>query len=395
MNVSDNGDQNYADLNFPKSPDRSTYSDGQQHPTYGSMGPNFFEDEEGQQTVPSITSDFNRDESIGMILRLACAHVISYLIVAVVAYSYWLEPTWTCIDSLYFATNLFTTVGQGDKEPSTPTGQLFTVFMSVYGVAVLGVFLGVLGHFVSEKQLAVVQKIKSRSRNTVLTTLMETAEEQQKQQQQKRTNISNKQQISPLKSQPPKVPASYIATWGTDFRALCHDVWVVIKTEFPEIALVIVLAFVLGMREGWSIISTLYFCIMSASTTGFGDFVPKTQVDKLYCVFFLPLSVAVLGEVLGRIATVYLQRQTRQKEAEFLQRTITLCDLRRMDANNDDNVDMEEFLTFMLVALQKVDPQDLEDLKTTFHALDANGNGYLDRNDLAKLAETAQKRNSA
>lgn len=78
---------------------------------------------------------------------------------------------------------------------------------------------------------------------------------------------------------------------------------------------------------------------------GYGDYTPQTQIDKLYCIFFLPLSVAVFGEVLGRIASIYIQRQIRKSERKFLQRSITLCDLRRMDANGDNQVDMEEFLT--------------------------------------------------
>ena len=79
--------------------------------------------------------------------------------------------------------------------------------------------------------------------------------------------------------------------------------------------------------------STMYFAIMSASTTGYGDYTPKTQIDKLYCIFFLPLSVAVFGEVLGRIASVYIQRRMRRAEQKFMRRSVTLCDMRRMDTN--------------------------------------------------------------
>ena len=172
-----------------------------------------------------------------------------------------------------------------------------------------------------------------------------------------------------------------------DSMALLKDIQFVLSAELPEIMAVAVFAFILGYREGWSFVSILYFCIMSASTTGFGDFVPQSQINKLYCVFFLPLAVAVFGEVLGRIASVYVQRKARAKEAALLRRSITLCDLRRMDSNEDGCVDMEDFLSFMLVALQKVEPQLLDDLKATFHALDNNGNGLLDKDDLVQLTQ--------
>lgn len=130
---------------------------------------------------------------------------------------------------------------------------------------------------------------------------------------------------------------------------------------------------------------TLSFPEAIDSTTGFGDYTPKSTSDKIYCIFFLPLAVAVFGEVLGRIATLYITRRTRQAELEHLQKTVTLCDLRQMDANHDGCVDREEFITFMLVALQKVDQESIDELKMIFHALDADGNGTLEKNDLVAL----------
>jgi hypothetical protein len=57
--------------------------------------------------------------------------------------------------------------------------------------------------------------------------------------------------------------------WFDDQKALLKDVTAVVKQEAPEILAVMCFAFILGFREGWSLTSTLYFCIMSASTTGF------------------------------------------------------------------------------------------------------------------------------
>ena len=161
---------------------------------------------------------------------------------------------------------------------------------------------------------------------------------------------------------------------------------------------------------------------MSASTTGYGDYTPgksttdlispyhassrlacpgltyslpfprsilfaATQADKLYCIFFLPLSVAVFGEVLGRIASIYITRRTRQAEYKHLKRSITQCDLRKMDSNRDGKVDMEEFMSFMLVALQKVDQESIDDIKSIFYSLDADGNGVLEKDDLVALSQ--------
>ncbi len=172
-----------------------------------------------------------------------------------------------------------------------------------------------------------------------------------------------------------------------DHVSLADDVWKVVSAEFPLIGLVAIMALILGIREGWGVTSTLYFCIMAATTTGYGDYTPSTQIDKLYCVILLPLAVAVFGEVLGRIANIYIQRKQRIAQAKFLHRSLTLCDLRNMDTNADGKVNREEFLCFMLVALQKVDRETIDQLKSIFDSLDTNKNGLLEEEDLVELAE--------
>ena len=172
-----------------------------------------------------------------------------------------------------------------------------------------------------------------------------------------------------------------------DHISLADDIWHVVVAQFPLIALVAIMGLILGIREGWGITSTLYFCIMAATTTGYGDYAPHNQLDKLYCVILLPLAVTVFGEVLGRIASVYIQRKHRLAQSKFVHRSLTLCDLRNMDSNDDGKVDREEFISFMLVALQKVEQSTIDELKAVFDSLDTTGNGFLEEDDLVELAE--------
>ena len=128
---------------------------------------------------------------------------------------------------------------------------------------------------------------------------------------------------------------------------------------------------------------------MAATTTGYGDYTPTNQLDKLYCVLLLPLAVAVFGEILGRIANIYIERKQRVAQTKFLHRSLTLCDIRNMDSDDDGRVDMSDLMSFMLIALQKVDRRTIEELKTIFHALDTNGNGCLEEADLRELVDSS------
>jgi potassium channel subfamily K len=321
--------------------------------------------------APSLTEQFEGVDADWSVLRLCALYTLSYIVLAIIAFSFIFEH-WTIIDSIYFATSTFTTVGYGDLEPTTEGGQLFTIFFATYGVIILGIFIGIVGHAISEGQSKAIQKLH-RSKTKRLLKMM----------------FRRHSYESTLSQQSTASTSSDSSSFFSDHATLFQDVIQVCRVELPEILVVVFLAWILGLREGWSFTSTMYFCIMSASTTGFGDYTPKSQVDKVYCIFYLPLSVAVFGEVLGRIASLYINRRRRRAEQAFLKRCITMCDLRRMDANRDGQVDREEFVCYMLVALQKVDQSTIDELKDIFHVLDRNDNGMLEKDDLVEITQSS------
>ena len=126
---------------------------------------------------------------------------------------------------------------------------------------------------------------------------------------------------------------------------------------------------------------------ISFSTIGFGDVTAKSQVLRLFMVFFLPVGVATFGEMLSRIAAVYIDRKNRVARKKFLQRSLTLCDIESMDEDNNGDVSREEFVSFMLVALQKVTEADIAELRRVFHSLDVDSSGTINKQDLVVMAQ--------
>ena len=82
-----------------------------------------------------------------------------------------------------------------------------------------------------------------------------------------------------------------------------------------------------------------------------------------------------------------MERKRFQVEGAFLERTMTLADLKTMDVNHDGKVSELEFITYMLVAMQKVEDQDLKDLRMLFHRLDKGKSGTIDKQDLVHLSQ--------
>ena len=64
-----------------------------------------------------------------------------------------------------------------------------------------------------------------------------------------------------------------------------------------------------------------------------------------------------------------------------------------MDEDGDGSVQMGEFLSFMLVAMQKVSAEEIEELKELFRTLDADGGGTLQKEDLMILAKRKSGQN--
>ena len=126
---------------------------------------------------------------------------------------------------------------------------------------------------------------------------------------------------------------------------------------------------------------------ITGTTIGFGDLHPSSGFTRSLCLLYIPLAVAVLGECLGRIAGAYMERKRFQVEGAFLERTMTLADLKTMDVNHDGKVSELEFITYMLVAMQKVEDQDLKDLRMLFHRLDKGKSGTIDKQDLVHLSQ--------
>ena len=126
--------------------------------------------------------------------------------------------------------------------------------------------------------------------------------------------------------------------------------------------------------------------VITGTTVGFGDLGPTTVGTKIACVFYLPLAVAVLGEFIGRIAVAYMSKKQYQVESQFMARSMTLSDLEVIDTSNNGRVSENEFLIYMLAALQKVEKEEIEEIMTLFRKLDKSNTGTIDKGDLIEMS---------
>jgi len=70
--------------------------------------------------------------------------------------------------------------------------------------------------------------------------------------------------------------------------------------EFRAIVLAAVLTLTVGtifyrFTEGWSTLNSLYFCVTTLTTIGFGDYAPKTALGKIFTIIYVLIGLGILG----------------------------------------------------------------------------------------------------
>jgi len=304
------------------------------------------------------------DLSTKNIMIKCIAGLLIFFVMGAIAYSYVFEH-WTLIDSFYFMVTTFSTVGYGDLTTSSQISRIFTTFLALSGITGMGIFLGLIGSAFVNRERETMNLLQKSGADRVVNQFV--------------SNLSNRGDemadiedvLEEVQQNKESIPSIIVGT---------------VKVQFPSIVVILLIAIGIGKLEGWDYSTSIYYAVVTSTTTGFGDVDPSTQLTRFIAIFFIPLSVALMAEILGSIAGGIVEMDTRKQEEKFLERELTLSDIEAMDEDHDDKVSPEEFLTFMLVAMQKVDRETIDQIMDVFHKLDETGDGHLTKDDLKRKA---------
>jgi hypothetical protein len=143
---------------------------------------------------------------------------------------------WTMAGTIFYLTHLATTVGYGSSHPQTAAGQSATILFALVGIPIMGYALAQVARLelqgvVSMLEMCDVKMNAMRRQMIVLWTLL------------------------------------LIFFFGG--------------------------AYVYTLMEPWSYRESLYFCFVTLSTVGFGDYLPSSPVSKMFSVFYMLCGLGV------------------------------------------------------------------------------------------------------
>lgn len=72
---------------------------------------------------------------------------------------------------------------------------------------------------------------------------------------------------------------------------------------------------IFSFNEGWSVVESFYFCVMTLTTIGYGDFSPTSSAMQLYTVLYAVMGLGLFVAFNARLVQVYFETRRHDDDA--------------------------------------------------------------------------------
>src|ERR687886_1322894 len=91
--------------------------------------------------------------------------------------------------------------------------------------------------------------------------------------------------------------------------------WASLKDpEFQALFFLVVVTLATGawfysLVEGWSLLDSLYFSVITLTTVGYGDFAPSTAAGKIFTIFYIFVGIGIILGFVNAVAERTMKRR--------------------------------------------------------------------------------------
>jgi voltage-gated potassium channel len=68
--------------------------------------------------------------------------------------------------------------------------------------------------------------------------------------------------------------------------------------------------------EGWGLIDSAYFSVITIATVGYGDFAPRTALGKLFTIFYVLIGLGIFVATATSVADVILTARRQRDDGD-------------------------------------------------------------------------------
>lgn len=86
----------------------------------------------------------------------------------------------------------------------------------------------------------------------------------------------------------------------------------------PIIAYIILGASIYQWLEGFSVVDSYYFVVITLSTIGYGDISPQTDAGKIFTIFFVIIGLAMFSTLISTIVGRAKSRREKRVQEKLL-----------------------------------------------------------------------------
>ena len=278
---------------------------------------------------------------------------------------------WDWDDAIYFCIQTMTTVGYGDIFPQTDEGKLFTIFYIVMCFTIAFSSLALLTGAITSRMRYVRSRCDMKGRETLLQSL------RNKRQADKKGGAAS---LTERRQSRESVAAARRTAIARKY----------LKEIFQLVLLILVLTTAYALMghtiEGWSMLDSYYWAVVTISTVGIGDYTPQTDGTRSMETWGLLISVVIFARSFGKLVALILDWSSDHQVHTFVEGGVTDSLIKELDADESGSIERYEFVAYMLAQMGKATPDDINTIMDIFDELDVEGSGKLDSADIRARA---------